>query len=109
MQYLETILKFFEPHLIEILAGVLTLIGTLVGLAVRRVLGLQAEELLRKALHSALTTGALQASSTDPNKVAEQAVQYAQKSVPEAIKRLNPRNDVLYKLARAKVVDLLRK
>jgi hypothetical protein len=67
----------------------------------------QKEATDRQALHMALETGALAAERkfgrAGPERAKiEYAVDYAQKSVPDAIENLKPSDDVLAKLVMAK-------
>jgi hypothetical protein len=67
----------------------------------------QTEKINREALHSALETGTRAATerlttTAGRAEIAAQAVHYAQESVPQAIKSLNPSKEVLTKLALAK-------
>jgi hypothetical protein len=64
----------------------------------------------REALHSALNTGiksaeaAFTADTTMDDKV-QFAINYAHKSVPDAIKNLAPSHEVMTKLARSKIEE----
>jgi hypothetical protein len=106
----DTILTTFEPHIVGLVSLVLTTIFALVGRALMRVLGLQAERIWREALHSAIDSGALQVDATGAGGSLEdlvpQVVDYARRSVPDAIEALGARPDVLVGLARAKIQKL---
>lgn len=63
----------------------------------------------REALHSALDTGVKAATAKgmkDVPAVVEYAVAYAGKSVPDAMKNLDPPSDVLAKIARSKILTM---
>ena len=104
----DTLLAALQPYLAETLALIFTGLLGIITAAVRKYLGLQAEAILRDALHRALTTGVTQATSSAPDTIAEQAVEYARRSVPDAIKRLGASPDVLIDLARAKIREAFR-
>ncbi len=94
------------PILTELLGyGILLILGY-IGLLIRKYLGAKAEAVWREALHSALKNGALQSDGIDPDKVAADAVGYAKTSVPEAIRKLKAPDDVLQRLALAKVNEM---
>jgi hypothetical protein len=96
----------FTPILTELLGyGVLLILGY-IGLLIRKYLGAKAEAVWREALHSALKNGALQSQGIDPDVVALDAMHYAQKSVPDAIRKLKAPDDVLLQLALAKVNEM---
>lgn len=114
----DTLLKALEPHLTEILSGILIWLFGLLVLAVRQLsrkatemigrhLGLEAERIWRETLHRALQSGVLatEGESDEPLRI-EKVIGYALRSSPDAIAGLNPREDVLRDLARAKIREV---
>lgn len=102
MDQIETILTALAPMLTDLLAlGLSALLAALM-LAVRRYFGIKAQAILRDALNQAVKTGVMQASqSAGKGSVAAQAVEYAKRSSPDAIKALKARDDVLFDKASA--------
>lgn len=95
----------FLPDLIG--AAVTALVGYAVAL-VRAKFGIEIEARNREALHSALTTGALLGLAklgvtASKDELAAASVEYAKTSVPGALARLAPSNEVLTNLALSKV------
>ncbi|WP_374290232.1 hypothetical protein [Paenirhodobacter enshiensis] len=95
----------FLPDLIG--AAVTALIGYAVAL-VRAKFGIEIEARNREALHSALTTGALLGLAklgvtASKDEVAAASVAYVKSSVPGALARLAPSDEVLTNLALSKV------
>lgn len=116
---IDHLLTALAPHLTEILTAILIGIFGLIAAAVRRMidgigprigqlLGLQAERIWREALHSALESGAerMLLSTLDTDARVEAVVDYARRSVPEAIANLSPGPGVLADLARAKLAAI---
>lgn len=97
-------IEALSPAMTEILATGLSLALGAVLMAARRYAGLKAEALMRDALTQAIKTGIAQA---DPAKgsAATQAVQYAKRSSPGAIKALGATDDILFDKARAAAAD----
>jgi hypothetical protein len=95
-----------SPILTELLGyGVLLILGY-IGLLIRKYLGTKAEAVWREALHSALKNGALQSDLIDPDAIAMDAVDYAKRSVPDAIRKLKADDGVMTQLARAKLTEI---
>ena len=95
----------FLPDLIG--AAVTALLGYAVTL-LRARFGIEIEARNREALHSALTTGALLGLAklgvtASKDDLAAASVEYARSSVPGALARLAPSNEVLTSLALSKV------
>ena len=104
---LSTILQELQPVLISGLSVFLTLI---IGLAANKAkvkFGLDIEARHREALHSALMSGAEAAfergAGAGRDALIDEAIGYAQQSVPDAIGGLNPAKTVLRDLAGAKL------
>lgn len=102
---LQTLWDTLSPYLVELMAGLLTILIARVSLAVRAKTGLDIEAALREVLHQALETGA--AAAVQDGKSGEAAVEatiaHARASVPEAIRKLAPPPDVLVNLALSKL------
>lgn len=105
---LDTLLTAFVPMFVELLAFIATVIFGWVALAVRRYLGVQAEKVMRDALHQAIETGLKHGKLFDglEGKAAEAAIAYAKRSVPDAIRGLGATEAVLLAIARSKFTDL---
>ncbi|HYG36111.1 MAG TPA: hypothetical protein VEC99_15075 [Clostridia bacterium] len=72
--------------------------------------GIKTEDKHRQVLHSALLTGASWAVARFGGNAAQNLtaiIQYARQSAPDAFKALNPSNDVLEKIAAAKVEQVV--
>ena len=95
------------PHILELIAGLLSAVIGWAAMAAKRKWGLDVEARHREALHSALMTGARMAldRAISPQGAADLAVGYAEVSVPDAIRALKPSREVLINLARAKVAE----
>jgi hypothetical protein len=105
---MQTILNFLLPHMLELLALILTGVIGWAAAAARAKWGIDIEARHREALHSALMTGArmaLQRGLSGPEAVTL-ATGYAESSVPDAIARLRPSESVLTNLARAKIAEV---
>lgn len=96
------------PYLPDLIgAAVTALLGYAVTL-IKAKTGIEIDARHREALHSALTTGALLGLAklgitADKAALAEAAVTYAKTSVPGALARLAPSDEVLTNLALSKV------
>lgn len=95
------------PHILELIAGLLSALIGWAAMAAKRKWGLDIEARHREALHSALMTGARMAldRALSPQGAADLAVGYAEASVPGAIRALKPSREVMVNLARAKVAE----
>lgn len=102
---MQSIWDLLSPYLIELLAGLITLVIARVSLAVRQRTGLEIEAALRQALHQALETGARSAlANGQTGELAVQAaIDHARASVPDAIRKLAPPPEVLVNLALSKL------
>lgn len=95
------------PALLTFLGIAIPALLTWIGAILKSWTAKQKEAVDRQALHMALETGVVVAeqkyggTGSKPDKAAY-AVEYAKKSVPDAIANLNPPADVLAKLAIAK-------
>ena len=98
------------PHLLELIAGLLTMLIAWAANTARAKWGLEIEARHRDALHSALMTGARLAldRGLSGNAAAHLAIGYAGSSVPDAMRVLKPNESVLENLARAKVAEVLK-
>ena len=116
---IDTIQATLQPVIVETLA---TLVLAAIAWLMRKLpeqMRMQIEEKHRLALHSALETGvgyafdALEAAlRTNPTVAAGDAaigtvLDYVQRSVPDAIKRLGPSQSMLQAMARAKINEAL--
>ncbi|ETX26725.1 hypothetical protein [Roseivivax isoporae] len=102
-----------EPHVIELLGLVLTII---IGIAARQLsawTGIEIQKRHREALHEALMSGAMSAIKHGPSvglgTLKAHAIAHARQSVPEAVKALVPGDGVLDAIAERYVRDVLRK
>lgn len=105
LDIINTIIAPYLPDLIG--AAVTALIGYAVAL-IKAKFGIEIEARNREALHSALTTGALLGLAklgvtASKDELAAASVEYAKTSVPGALARLAPSNEVLTSLALSKV------
>ncbi len=113
---LQSLLAALMPHILEILAGVLTAVVTAVGLAARQYLtakiGATNTEALSSMLHRALDTGvraALAANpQADPGALVADAIDHAKASIPDTLAKLAPSRETLVNIARSKLVQVLR-
>lgn len=93
------------PPLLSFLAVLVTVTLGWAARAIQRRTGIALEEKDMVALHSAITTGvqaALNKGAPSDPAIVRSAVEYAQKSVPEAMHRLKPSVEILRSLAEAK-------
>lgn len=114
----DTLLKALEPHLTEILSGILIWLFGLFVIAVRQLsrkatdmigrhLGLEAERIWQGTLHRALQSGVLSTDEVaDEQLRIEKIIRYALRSSPDAIRELDPPDDLLRDLARAKIREV---
>lgn len=99
---IDAVLGALAPMLTEIIATGLSLLFGALLMAVRRYAGLKAEALLRDALNQAIATGVARAVPGGGNgSIEAQAIEYAKRSSPGAIKALRATDDVLFDKARA--------
>lgn len=93
------------PPLLSFLAVLVTVTLGWAARAIQKRTGIALEEKDMVALHSAITTGvqaALNKGAESDPAVIRSAVEYAQKSVPDAMHRLKPSVEILRSLAEAK-------
>lgn len=102
---MQTIITAAAPHILELLGLVLTGIIGWAAAAARRKWGIDIEASHREAMHWALYTAAQLAIKHElTGKAAVDLVlEYARRSVPDAIGNLKPTADVLTDLAKAKL------
>jgi len=99
------LLQALTPVILEVTATVATVAITAASGYAMRKWGIEIQEKHRNALHSALMSGieaALGRGYTGNAAVAE-AIEYARRSVPDALGNLKPAADVLTDLAKAKL------
>ena len=109
-----------NPYLEAFLPIISLVITTMLGVAVayiKKKYDIDVEVADRQALHSALQTGiqaAIQKSErvVDPayinkEKIISEAVSYAEKSVPDAVRRLEPTPEVMAHIALSKLAQIL--
>lgn len=114
----DLLIDLLMPHLLEIvstlvLAAVTAALGVLAPHA-KRWLDLEIEARHRAALHSAIMSGLRAALARNgmslqgvaPEALVSEAVDYAERSVPDAIAALRGPRDVLFTLARSKLEDV---
>lgn len=114
----DTLLTAIEPHLTEILTGILIWLFGLFVMAIRSLgrlvtemighhLGLQAQRIWRETLHRALQSGVLATSHVaDQEERIDDILRYAWRSSPDALRSLAPDGQVLRDLARAKLREV---
>ncbi len=105
---MEDLIKALEPHLMEILGLVVTAVIGWAATAARKRWGIEIEAKHREALQSAVLTGARLAMQRQmtASKAVELILGYVEASVPDALRALRPREDVLSNLARAKLQEV---
>lgn len=105
MDIINAVLAAVMPHLLEALAALLAILIGWAADTARRRWGLQIEQAHRDALHSAIMTGARVAvmRALPQAQAVDLAVGYAQASVPDAIRALQPGPGVLENMARSKL------
>ena len=107
-------IKILEPYALTLLSVVATAIIGWVAALIQRSTGITIEAKYRDSLHSALVTGisagltkldarAADVSIDTKSQLITDAIRWAQKSVPDAIKALGASPDDLAKLAAAKL------
>lgn len=108
---LAPILMALAPFITEALVALFVLIGARVGQTVRKYLGVQAEKIMRDALHQAIETGLKQGRlDAGLQQIAtEKAVEYARRSVPDAIAGLGATQNILLNIAQSKFEDLRKR
>lgn len=102
------ILAALAPYLLELIAAALTPLIAWLALRAHRHFGIEIEARDREALHSALMSGIRWALGRNLSGQAavSAAVDYAARSVPDALGRLHPSPDVLHDLASAKLREV---
>ena len=106
---MDAFITALTPHLLELLAAILTLIIGWLAAQARARWGVEIEARHREALHSALMTGvrhALARGVHDQAAVAEVEVNYVRTSVPDALRALRPGPQQLVDVANAKLQGL---
>lgn len=99
---METIWTAAQPHIIELLGVLLTLLIGIATQALRRWTGIEIEARHREALHSAIMSGveaAMAHGAGDVQTVKRAAIEHANASVPDAIRALVRGDTVLDTLA----------
>ena len=107
-------IKVIEPYLLTAFSVIVTAIIGWVAALIQRSTGITIEQKYRDSLHSALVTGisagltkldarAADVSIDTKSQLITDAIRWAQKSVPDAIKALGASPDDLAKLAAAKL------
>ena len=104
---LDTVLTALLPHVLEVLALVLTLI---IGWAAKRFrdwTGIQIEEKHQRALHQAAMTAATAAIARGMEgvKAVEFVDVYVRASVPDAVAALQPSTGIMSEIARSKLAS----
>ena len=101
----EEMLEALSPLLLEALAALLTLFIGWISVMAHRKFGIEIEARHREALHSAIMMGVLRAVELggDRNAIVEEALLYAKRSVPDAIRALANEDGILWELAEAKL------
>lgn len=97
------------PPFLSFLSVLVTVALGLAARALQRRTGIALEEKDMVALHSALMTGvqaALNKGAASDPVVVRSAVEYAQRSVPDAMRRLKPSAEILRSLAEAKASQI---
>lgn len=110
---LQTLIDAAMPHLLSLAGALVSLAIAWVAKRISDWTGIEIEARHRAALHSAIMTGLRHAADggrvTDRAQVAREAVEYAQRSVPDAIRGLGARGDVLLDLAESRLGEVLGK
>ena len=92
-----------EDLILQIAAAIITSLIGYIALWVRRRFGIEIEARHREALHSAILSGVEAALRKGPRAalehVVDEAVEHAKSSVPDAIRYLAPRANVLRTIA----------
>lgn len=102
---METFLTAAEPYALEIVGLGLSAVISWAAVRFTKKTGLDIEQRHRDALHTALMTAARLALAKQLTGAAaiELALDYAKRSVPDAIRKLNPPQAVIENLAKAKL------
>lgn len=102
---MENFLTAAQPYALEVVGLALTAVIGFAANKARQKWGLDIEEKHRLALHQALMTAARLALAKQLTGAAaiELALDYAKRSVPDAIRKLNPPQAVIENLAKAKL------
>lgn len=118
---MQALFNELQPALIQVLSVLIGAALLYLSNLVRQKTGMEIEARHREALHSALMTGVMAGlrgltNSGDPatvigqkNMLIDKAVAYAKDSVPDAMKKLKPKDFVLRQLAESKLNEALRK
>ena len=106
---LEEIFEALLPLVLEAVSVLLALLLGWLAVQLRRRYGIQIEAAHRDALHTALMSGVSRAIELglDRRAIADEALAYAKRSVPDAIAALRAEDDLLRDLAVAKLGELL--
>lgn len=106
---LEEILEALAPHFVEMISALITLFVGWTSVRIHSWTGIQIEAKHREALHSAMMNGALMAldGNLSGKKAVDLIVDYARRSVPDAIRHLVKDESVLFRLAEAKLQQIL--
>lgn len=104
----ENTVRLLQPIVESVTMAALTVIGGWIAYILQTRAGIAIEQHHKDNLHSALLSGVRAAfeklgATGDPKAVAQMAIQYARKSVPDALNKLNPPPEVMSSLADSKV------
>lgn len=102
---MDDLFQAVTPHLLEIAGIILTAIIGWAANTARRKWGIDIEAKYQADLHTALTTAARLALSKQLTGAAaiELILDYAKRSVPDALAKLNPSPEVIENLAKSKI------
>lgn len=102
---MEQFLTAAQPYALEVFGLGLSAVIGWAAVRIGRKTGLEIEEKHRLALHTALMTAARLALAKQLTGAAaiELALDYAKRSVPDAIRKLNPPQAVIESLAKSKI------
>lgn len=105
---LNDILNAVLPHLLEIMAALLTTVLSAAALKAKAKWGIEIEAKHREALHSAIMSGIMAATAQKltGGRVIDFALAHARSSSPDAITALQASQAVLQNLAEAKLKQL---
>jgi hypothetical protein len=108
---LDGIMNAALPYVLEFVGVLLSGVLLWVARQFHAKTGIEIEARHREALHSAIMTGLRHAAQggaiTDRQALAREAVEYARRSVPDAIKGLRAGGDVLLDLAESRLGDVI--
>lgn len=108
--FLALLQEHFGPLVLQLLGILFTTVATLAANALRKYIGDQSTAAVVDLLHKALESGVksqMADGETNSGAIAQAAVEYAEKSIPDTMAKLKPDYGVMIDIAKSKIINVL--